>query len=104
MVNIIFSKTDFFSKIFQSARNSHKVLPRTFKNKHKEVYPKIIPAEACEKLESASGLLTTMTTERRIALSSDATPPSGRRQRRIRRERREEKPSSVWWGRGGRYI
>ena len=37
MVKIIFSKTDFFSKIFQSARNSHKVLPRTFKNNHKEI-------------------------------------------------------------------
>ena len=37
MVKTIFSKTDFFSKIFQSARNSHKVLPRTFKNNHKEI-------------------------------------------------------------------
>ena len=36
MVKIIFSKTDFLSKIFQSARNSHKVLQRTFKNNHKE--------------------------------------------------------------------
>ena len=36
-MKIIFSKTDFFSKIFQSARNSHKVLPHTFKNNHKEI-------------------------------------------------------------------
>ena len=38
MVKIIFSKTYFFSKIFQSAWNSRKVLPRTFKNNHKEIY------------------------------------------------------------------
>ena len=37
MVKTIFSKTDFFRTIFQSARNSHKVLPRTFKNNHKEI-------------------------------------------------------------------
>ena len=43
MVNIIFSKTDFFSKIFQSAGNSHKVLPRTFKNNHKEIVPVVYP-------------------------------------------------------------
>ena len=36
-MKIIFSKTDFFSKIFQSARNSHKVLPRTFKYNHKKI-------------------------------------------------------------------
>ena len=37
MVKIIFSKTYFLSKIFQSAQNSHKVLPRTFKDNHKEI-------------------------------------------------------------------
>ena len=41
-MKINFSKTDFFSKIFQSARNSHKVLPRTFKNNHKEMDKKLL--------------------------------------------------------------
>ena len=45
MVKIIFSKTDFFSKIFQSARNLHKVLPRTFKNNHKEIQGWILKFE-----------------------------------------------------------
>ena len=50
MVKTFFSKTDFFSNIFQSDQNIQKVLPRTFKNNHKEI--NMIRSDICSHKDS----------------------------------------------------